>query len=133
MMMLMAMLAAQAQPELDCANPVTQADMNQCSAIAFQTADRAMNVVWANARRHMQQMDRESVRYRDNRDGRPGYFSALLESQRAWLRYRDTQCVLAGYSARGGSMEPLLINSCMRHLTEERTGFLRDLINGDGW
>ncbi|MCU0728868.1 MAG: lysozyme inhibitor LprI family protein [Sphingopyxis sp.] len=133
MIMMMAFALAQANPPHDCSNPITQTDMNICEAAAFLAADRAMNAAWTEARRVMQERDRETARYRDNRDDRPGYYAALLESQRAWLRYRDSQCAIRGYAARGGSMEPMLISGCKRELTDERTAFLRDLVDGEGW
>ncbi len=125
---LLAMAAAQADQPLNCANPITQADMNQCTAREFQRADDEMNRVWAEARAAMQRSDRETAEYRDPSDTRPGYYAALLESQRAWLRYRDAQCLIEGYAARGGSMEPMLVSGCQRALTVARTQALRDLM-----
>jgi uncharacterized protein YecT (DUF1311 family) len=130
MILLVALLSARPEPPLDCTNPVTQADMNQCSGIQAQAADAELNRVWALARAEMQRRDRETSAA--ERDGRPGYYAALLESQRAWLRYRDAQCQVEGYGARGGSMEPLLRNSCMRALTEARTAALREVFEVGG-
>ena len=53
---------------------------------------------------------------------------ALLACQRAWLTYRDAQCLIEGYAARGGSMEPMLLSGCIARLTMARTQALRDLI-----
>jgi uncharacterized protein YecT (DUF1311 family) len=133
MMSIFVLALVQAEAAPACANPITQSDMNQCSAISFQAADRTMNAAWIVARRVMQERDREAARYREGQDGRPGNYAALLASQRAWLRYRDMQCAIEGYAARGGSMESMLITGCKRALTEERTAFLRDLADGDGW
>jgi len=60
-------------------------------------------------------------------DKRPGYFAAFLESQRAWLKFRDAHCVVEGYYARGGSMEPLMVNTCLEEVTKQRTEQLRSL------
>jgi uncharacterized protein YecT (DUF1311 family) len=121
-------VAAQAEPPLDCANPITQTDMNQCSAREFQRADTELNRAWSEVRAAMQRRDRGTAEYRDPSDRSPGYYAALLESQRAWLRYRDAHCLIEGYAARGGSMEPMLVSGCRRSLTEARTQALRDLL-----
>jgi uncharacterized protein YecT (DUF1311 family) len=125
-----ALLAAQADPPIDCTDPQTQTAMNICSGQEFVRADAEMNRVWAEARAEMQRRDRTTAT--TQRDGRPSYSAALLESQRAWLRYRDAQCRVAGYGARGGSMEPLLVNSCRRALTEARTVALSALMEEGG-
>jgi uncharacterized protein YecT (DUF1311 family) len=129
-MLLVALALAQAEPPLDCNNPITQSAMNQCSAIEADVADAELNRVWALTRAEMIRRDRTTGA--PQRDGRPGYYPALLESQRAWLRYRDAQCLVAGYAARGGSMEPLLRNNCRQALTEQRTAVLRTMLEEGG-
>ena len=65
-------------------------------------------------------------------DGRPGYEETLRSAQRAWITFRDSSCDYEGYFARGGSMEPMLINQCLARLTGERTKQLRQLIQDMG-
>ncbi len=131
-MILLALFAAQAATAPECTKFSTQSELNACAAIRYRDADKELNAVWPAARRAMRDIDREAGRYGDQ-DRRAGYDATLLASQRAWLRYRDAQCALAGYSARGGSMEPMLVNGCKAQLTSARILFLRDLIDGDGW
>ena len=117
-------LAAQADPEADCKDPQTQTDMNMCSGRAFRAAGLAMNRQWDVVSKVMKDLDKK----RDQgADDRPGYFATLLESQRAWLKFRDAQCTAEGYYARGGTMEPLLFNTCAEGLREQRTKQLREL------
>ena len=118
-------LAAQADPEPDCKDPQTQTDMNMCSGRAFRAADLAMNERWDAVARKMKDLDKDLG---PSTDGRPGYFATLLESQRAWLKFRDAQCTIQGYYARGGTMEPLLVNSCAEDLTKQRTTELGELV-----
>jgi uncharacterized protein YecT (DUF1311 family) len=54
-------------------------------------------------------------------DGRPGYEETLKKAQRAWIAYRDAVCEYEGYEARGGTMEPMLVNGCLARLTRTRT------------
>ena len=44
----------------------------------------------------------------------------LLKAQRAWITFRDADCHFQGQSARGGTMEPMLINICLLDRTEQR-------------
>ena len=53
-------------------------------------------------------------------DDLKGADKALLAAQRAWIAYRDSQCELAGFEARGGSMEPMLVSGCLADLTRKR-------------
>ena len=57
------------------------------------------------------------------RDGRPGYYQALLDAQRAWIKYRDLECRIEGYAMRGGSAESMMISGCvlLRYLTGLRS------------
>lgn len=57
-----------------------------------------------------------------------GALEALKKAQRAWIGYRDGQCELAGFEARGGSMEPMLVSGCLAELTRKRTDELRKIV-----
>jgi uncharacterized protein YecT (DUF1311 family) len=103
--------------------------MNQCAAAAYQQADLQMNRLWELAVADAKVSDKNR---RLSGDTRPTYFSALLEGQRAWLRFRDSHCISEGYWARGGSMEPMLVASCKEELTKARTAQLYELVKGLG-
>ena len=118
------MSTAFAQDEIDCANAITQLEMNLCAAREYQAADTELNTVWKDARAAARYADAEQ-----SEDLR-GADEALLAGQRGWLAYRDGQCKLAGFDARGGSMEPMLVSSCLADLTRKRTQELKDFING---
>ena len=120
---LLALAAAATAPSVDCDNAMTQADMTRCSGEDFRQADAALNAQWTLTAAHMKEMDAQG----DPGDGWPGYFQALLDAQRAWLRFRDAHCLSAGYHARGGSMEPMLVAQCKAELTRARAAQLEDL------
>jgi uncharacterized protein YecT (DUF1311 family) len=122
--LLLAAALATAQSQLNCKDPQTQADMNICAGRDYEAADAAMARQWNIVVARMKLMDADLDRIHDKR---PGYFAALLAGQRAWLKFRDSHCVVEGYYARGGSMEPLLINSCLEEVTKQRTQQLRAL------
>ena len=101
----------------------TQAQMNASAGAAYQRADAAMNAQWKRTYAYMKgrdAQDRGRVKF--------GYAAATLASQRAWLAFRDAQCVIEGGEFAGGSMQPLAQAQCKTRLTNERTTQLAKLL-----
>jgi uncharacterized protein YecT (DUF1311 family) len=123
-----------AQPPLDCHNARTQTDMNQCAAISFTEADRELNEAWREVIAYVRRFDREFPPIEG--DTRANGENRLRAAQRAWIVFRDEHCAVAGYEARGGTLEPLIYNGCRAGLTSERTeqlrGLVMDLVPADG-
>lgn len=111
----------QAAPEPDCKAPVTQSDMNECAARDSQAADKDLNAQYKQTREAVRNLDR------DLDDALKGAEKALVEAQRAWVTFRDADCRLQGFQARGGTMEPLLVSSCLADKSRERTKQLKEL------
>ncbi len=111
------LLAAQ-QP--NCADPQTQAEMNECAAREAEKADEDLNLIYKTTVEEYQRMDRES----ESTEG----VKRLRAAQRAWIAFRDAQCAVAGYDALGGSMESLLVSGCVAELTKQRATELRRMI-----
>ncbi|WP_092936335.1 lysozyme inhibitor LprI family protein [Rhizobium sp. 9140] len=102
----------------DCSKAVTQSDMTACSQQDYETADVALNAAYRKTLARAQAMDKDLA---DLGDHMVGAVEALKTAQRAWIAYRDGQCALAGFEARGGSMEPMLVAGCLAELTTKRT------------
>lgn len=101
----------------------TQADLNRRTSSDYARADAAMTAQWKRAYAYMKGRDAQD----GSRGGGFGYAAALLESQRAWLRFRDTQCVIEGGEMAGGSAQGMVQGNCRTRLTRERTVQLRTL------
>ncbi len=130
MILLLPILAMAAQadppnPAWNCDDPVQQQAMNWCAHQAYQAADARLNEQWDSTAAAMKAMDQETDGLFENG---PGYFEALLRAQRAWIAFRDANCTSAGYYARGGTLEPLLVSICKTDMTERRTEELRNLM-----
>lgn len=123
------MAFAQEDPPLDCANAMTQADMNQCSYMDFEKADKELNVVYKQALKSAAEADKQAA---EMNEVYVGAVKSLKKAQRAWIDYRDGHCDGVGYEAVGGSMQGMLISGCQARLTETRTKELRELIQGIG-
>ena len=107
----------------NCGKAPTQAQANACAERSWQASDAAMTREWRATHAAMQARDANDK----SRGGGFGYAPALLQSQRAWLKLRDTQCVLEGGVYGGGSAQPLARYSCMERMTNERAQALREL------
>jgi len=117
---LIAVAAGAAQP--NCKDPQTEIDMNICASRAFKGADVRMTRQYNLIAARMKKMDA----------GEAGYFGALLESQRAWLKYREAQCRFEGYTTHGGTAESLNVDACRIDLTDKRTKDLKSLLEAFG-
>ncbi len=115
-----------AEEKLDCANAMTQTDMNQCARSDFEEADKELNVIWGAARERARKLDEQQD------DKTKGAEAALLAAQRGWIAYRDGNCELGGWEVHGGSMEPLLVWNCKADLTQQRTKQLKKFVEGSG-
>lgn len=118
--------AVLAQDEIDCGNPGTQVELNQCAVQAWEKADAELNRAYQEAMANMKEADSFYP------DDMKGAADALKEAQRAWIPFRDKACVSYGFLAHGGSMEPQLIYDCKTRRTRERTEELRELVKGLG-
>ncbi|MFZ1681787.1 MAG: lysozyme inhibitor LprI family protein [Rhizobiaceae bacterium] len=123
---------AEDEPEIDCADMTNlpQQHMNWCAGQDFEAADAELNAVWRESIAAARLADTELKDMGD--DGRPGYEETLKAGQRAWIGYRDGWCAYVGFQARGGSLEPFLVSSCMAGLTRARTRELQDDLEGLG-
>lgn len=106
-------LSAVAQ-EVDCANAITQMDLNICQQRDWEAADTRLNDVYADVIAVLRESDAAYPL-----DG-PSEEDRLRNAQRAWIAFRDADCDAAGFPMRGGSAEPLLIYGCMSRMTEDR-------------
>ena len=88
----------------DCAGQdVPQQTMNACAWQAFEKQDRALNAMYG---RLVKQSDADS-------------FKQLQAAQRAWLQFRDLECVVESPDA-AGSLGPYETAACKAELTKER-------------
>ena len=107
--------------EIDCKSPTTQTDMTLCERARQDDADKALNVQYKKTRAAMVAVDKDL-------DGdMKGAEKALVAAQRAWIAYRDAECEAAGFQARGGTMEPMLVAGCIANVTDVRTKELKTL------
>ncbi|MGB8813270.1 MAG: lysozyme inhibitor LprI family protein [Paracoccaceae bacterium] len=106
-------LPATAQ-DADCADAVTQYDMNSCAAEDLQVQDDNLNAAYAAAKSILKDIDADLPK------AEQGAIEALLAAQRAWITFRDQACTAEGFLYQGGSMQPMVISGCLARITAAR-------------
>lgn len=109
--------------DLDNAN---QMEMNQCSYQFYQAADEDLNLAYRLARDTLKRSDADIAEIYGRLP--EGYISGVIilrDAQRAWITFRDLSCQVEGQQYYGGSIRPLIENSCKESLTRERTEQIR--------
>ena len=118
--------SAEDEPIIKCEDAVTQSDMTLCAVQEHAAEDKKLNAQWGETKKAVAEWD--AALDAEQR----GAVDALLKAQRAWIQYRDGQCEVEGFSVRGGSLEPAIVELCLADLTRKRTVELKDLVDGFG-
>ena len=96
--------AAPAAAKDHCDEAVSQNEMSQCAEDAFDRADKALNAV-----------------YQDQMKGLDDHSRDLLKkSERAWIAFRDAECTYQNAANEGGSIYPMVYAGCESTLTKDR-------------
>ena len=120
---------AQDDPEVDCAQAMTQMELNICADRDYEAADKELNVVYREAMTNQKLIDKDAAAMGPDY---VGAVDALKKAQRAWIDYRDGHCEGMGFAVLGGSMRPMVVSGCLTTVTKNRTRELRELIQGMG-
>lgn len=91
-------------PLQDCGSLKTQQDMNACAYENYQAVDAELNEAYQRLKSALSE------------DGQ----QALVAAELAWLDFRDLDCRLERSQFEGGSIAPLIHNSCLEARTNIR-------------
>jgi uncharacterized protein YecT (DUF1311 family) len=95
-----------AAQKVDCSGAVTQQEMNQCAQENYQTSDEILNQVYQNVQSALTSTAAKE---------------SLTSVEQAWIDFRDHNCItFEQLQVQGGSIAPLILNSCLEQLTDER-------------
>lgn len=98
-------LTSQMAQQPNCKEPQTQMEINFCTGIEYQNADKKLNQAYQKL------MPRLSATRKQK----------LIVAQRAWLNFRDTNCEFEQSQFEGGTMASAAKAGCMTQLTKTRT------------
>ena len=87
-----------------CKEMKTQREMNECLASAYGDADRDLNALYASVKARLD----------------PVAIGNLQVAQRAWIRYRDSDCEAEAGLYEGGSIQPAVRSGCLERVTRAR-------------
>lgn len=108
--------AALADDSIDCGNAHTTVEMNFCADQDFKAADAKLNATYKTALAHIGA--RDLAKPYDSQS----WESALRESQRAWVAFRDADCKGAvPMEWSGGTGTTTAVLGCMTGMTEARS------------
>lgn len=89
---------------MDCLNPQTQTDMNQCAAIKLDEATKRINLSYNKFRAKLTPTQQEK----------------LKEVQRAWIKFKDLACQFETSHVAGGSAYSMALANCLFEKTQQR-------------
>ena len=112
-----------ADPPFDCINRKTQSDMNVCSFRDYLRSDIELNQVWGQVTASRRGSSPPS------RINPKSEFGMLRDAQRAWLIYREKHCDGLGKRYDGGTIQSLVIGSCLSEITKLRISELKYLLD----
>ncbi|MFN6561818.1 MAG: lysozyme inhibitor LprI family protein [Nostoc sp. ChiSLP01] len=101
--------------KLNCNNPQTQVEINECSRLSYQNADKKLNTTY-------QQLLPKLDRTRKQK---------LIAAQQAWIKFRDTTCEFERSEYEGGSIAPTIYFGCLENTTKERTQQLQEYLKSE--
>ena len=99
----------------DCGKAPDQASMNECAAKSYKRADAELNALYEQIVGRLS--DRATTR------------ASLTAAQRAWIAFRDAECAFVGSGVAGGSIQPMIVASCLEDLTHRRIKDFKTYLN----
>lgn len=98
---------------LDCQNPQTQVDINQCASTELDRETKKINKTYNNLRAKLN----------------PTHKQQLKEVQLAWIKFKDLACQFEASGIEGGSAHSMVLASCLAEKTRQRHKELEALGN----
>jgi uncharacterized protein YecT (DUF1311 family) len=98
--------------QLNCNNPQTTLQMNQCASQQAQAADKKLNQVY-------QQLKPKLSRQQQQR---------LTTAQQAWIKFRDETCAYERGQFEGGTLASPTYGNCIARVTKQRISDLEQYL-----
>ena len=95
-----------------CNENMNQMELNFCSMDEYKKADRELNQVYTA---YMSKLDA----------ARKQQVKAV---QQNWIKYKESDCTYVASAYEGGSIQPLIENSCLTEKTKLRTKELKEYL-----
>lgn len=101
--------------DLDCQRRQTSAEVERCAHLDKERADATLNASYQRL------LGRVQHQYQASPVLEQEFLGKLKNAQRAWIKYRDTNCVVEAFEVQPGMpAHTTLINACVARLSQER-------------
>jgi uncharacterized protein YecT (DUF1311 family) len=111
---------APASSPAPCLSQANTLEINACLSASLAMRDKALNAAYQDLLKRLVAADAgDTTDY-------PRARKHLLDAQRAWISFRDTDCAGRVILYEGGSIRGAVQLSCLIRHTEQRTQSLRD-------
>ena len=87
----------------------TQGEMNMKAQREYQKSDAELNKVYQKLIKILTKEDKQ----------------LLIVAQKYWLKFRDSHCKFESKQYDGGSMQPLVLSTCLNEQTKKRINDLK--------
>jgi len=106
----------------DCSKKTSDPEVFTCASNNRTVAEKHLNSAYADAKKRI------DVAFSQDADIKKQYLAVFLDSQRSWLKYRDTQCQLVAHIAdKNSNPYQVFTNNCIAKLDEERSKQLKEI------
>jgi uncharacterized protein YecT (DUF1311 family) len=100
--------------QISCNDAQSQAQMNACASLSATNSDKKLNLIYQQIKSRLNNFQQKK---------------SLVETQRIWIKFRDSQCAFEKSFYSGGSIAPTIYYSCLSELTEQRNKQLQNILN----
>lgn len=107
------LLASLPAAAVDCAQAITTPDINACAAAEQKKVETELNTVYQHVLHGLEQASTDAERNRKTR-------AALVEAQRAWVKFREADCKAVFTRHEGGTIRTVMYLGCMQTHAEAR-------------
>lgn len=90
---------------LDCKNAVATPDLNECASIEQKKVESQLNQVYQRVLKSVGEADTKK---------------ALVEAQRAWVKFREADCKAVYENYKTGTIRTVMFIGCMQGHAEKR-------------
>lgn len=97
-------VSANAVWALDCRNPQTQTEINQCGSSDLERETKKINKTYNDYRAKLNPAQKQDFK----------------EVQLAWIKFKDLSCKFEASGAEGGSMYSMVLSGCLAAKTAQR-------------
>ena len=94
------------QTLINCDKAITTPEIEQCAESQMQRTEDKLNNIYKKEMKFYQQPDDEDMKYSEMK-------KALLEAQRAWIKFREADCQFVDISYQGGREHNIGYINCL--------------------